>query len=751
MRELIEKHFHIQPSLAITEVAVRLRLVCQAVLEINENSAEECSELSKIHEYLCSYKEVEITNFRRADFHGELESHPFSVTMMLIPAFNENHANFHQFKFQCVMLARLYCSRGTDDYDAYLQFYKTFIRNNDAQLPFSTNFVTRASIYEVQVELRKVALNRNNTELEKLARYYQPPRKPTSNEAHSNGFNTAAKYLRQRLQLNGDICADLIDALNKNGEHLASVLHITPELTKLTGQEYSIFQKKITGVQRALYNAEVAPAWTLAAATPSELTALLNHIDENLILEKFSQIDATTSAYLFIFFLKILGAPKPLELVLINRGSPKFSESMIQASSIDYLLNKRVKNELEDARLTVNARLIDVEGPAEESQRLYYYTSELITIRLPEPLFSLLQNALSHIDANRRHECEINYAFNINESDYNAWVNTQIKTAGFAKFGITRSAFERVFSQYARETIPEATLNLLRQQGTVQQHYILQFHREIATQINKAWGSFIATVGFTRITRVDSVSHSEHLSHAGSEMTLRSSLLDEILAHSVNSASQHLKTEAFHAFNELAFYIYLRVAMTVGLRPVAEPFPNHEFYSSKLGVMSVKDKAVHHEKERRLIVFTSKLCELIDAHIAVAEALASMLAISTPRRIVSRISDSKSWESFSSAFVNDKLTQLLTAKVTNHSLRHAAAQSFLRSSITRGRFLQPALNLFLNHARSNAYALSNHSLLSISDFITSQRKQLEVYDAHQHENDAKALQLLQHLTKEFKL
>ncbi len=751
MRELIEKHFNIQPSLAINEVAARLRLVCEAVLEINENSAEEHSELCRIYEYLCCYKEAEVTNFRRAEFHGELESHPFSVTMMLLPAFNQDHANFEQFKFHCVMLARLYCSRGTDDYDAYLQFYKSFIRNNDAPLPFSSNFVTRASIYEVQMELRKVAANRNNAELEKLARYYHPSREPTQNKAHSSGFNNAAKYLRQRFQLDADIRADLIDALDENGEHLASVLQITPELTTLTSQEYSIFQRKITGIQRALYNAEVAPAWTLAAATPSELVALLNHIDENLILEKFSQIDAKTSAYLFIFFLKILGVPRPLELTLTNRGSPKFSESMIQASSIDYLLKKRVKNELEDARLTLNARLIDIEGPQEEFRRFHYYTSELITIRLPEPMLSLLQKTLSNIDANRRHECEMAHAFNINENDYNAWVNTQIKTAGFAKFGITRSAFERVFFQYARETIPEATLNLLQQQGAVQQHYLLQSHREISRQINQAWGNFIATVGFTRITRVDSVSHSEHLAHTGSEMTLRSSLLEEILTHSVNSASERLKKEAFQAFNELAFYIYLRVASTVGLRPVIDPFPAREHYSSKLGVMSIKDKAVHHKKERRLIVLTSKLCELIDAHIAVAEALASMLAIPAPKHLVSRITDRKGWESFSSKFVNAKLSNLFGALVKNHSFRHTAAQSFLRSSITHGQFLQPALNLFLNHARNNAYSLSNHSLFSISDFITSQRKSIELYDAHHQENDAKALQLLYSLQKEFKL
>lgn len=751
MRELIEKHFNIQPSLAINEVAARLRLVCEAVLEINENSAEEHSELCRIYKYLCSYKEAEVTNFRRAEFHGELESHPFSVTMMLLPAFNQDHANFEQFKFHCVMLARLYCSRGTDDYDAYLQFYKSFIRNNDAPLPFSSNFVTRASIYEVQVELRKVAGNRKSTELEKLARYYQPSSESVLSGAASNGFNAAAKHLRQRLQLDNDIRADLIDALDQNGEHLASVLHVTPELTKLASQEYSIFQKKITGVQRALYNAEIAPAWTLTAATPYELTALLNHIDKNIVHEKLSQIDAQTSAYLFIFFLKVLGIPRPLELLLINRGSPKFIGSMIQASSIDYLLKKRVKNEIEDARITLNARLIEIAGPQEESQRCHYYTSELLTIRLPEPLISLLQNALSQIDANRRHECEISHAFSMDERDYNAWLNAQIKNAGFAKFGITRSAFEKAFLQYTRETIPEATLNLLRQQGTVQHHYVLQSHREIAKQINHAWGRFTQELGFTRITRVDSASQSEHLAHAGSEMTLRNSLLDEILLRSIDTASERLKTETFHAFNELAFYIYLRVAMTAGLRPVTEPFASRECYSSKLRIMSVKDKAVHHKKERRLIFLSSKICELIDAHIDTADAIASTLGISTPNRIVSRITDNKDWESFSNAFVNEKLSQLLATQVTSHSLRHTAAQSLLRSSIKRGQFLQPALNLLLNHARNNAYALSNHSLFTITNLATSQRKSIELYEPHYQENDAKALQLLYSLQKEFTL
>lgn len=749
--DVIHKHFKMQPSLAMEEYALRLLLVCEALLDINEHSAEECYEISRIAEYLTHHQSAQLNNFERSELYGDLESYPFSTTLMLIRECHPEDEKYESFKFLCAMLARLLLSRDTNDYGAYLQFYKAFIRLGNPSLPCTTNFVTRATVFELQLELKKFALNRNLAELERLARFYEPVRERGSSTQSAK----VASYLRQRMQLSDDISVEHIDALDADGEHITSVLHVTPEMTKLGHQEYLLFAKKLTGAQRAFYNAEVSPAWTLRAATPFELVELLNHIDENLIRENFLKIDAQTSKYLFLFFTKLLGISQPLRLTLVNAGSPKFNEKSVKANSISYVLDKRVKNELKHARITLNARLIDVKGPDENAKKHHYYTNDLLTIFLPEPLLSLLQNALSSVDASRRHEHDMSHALEIDEKNYQAWLKAQITAAGFKKFGITQSAFENTFLHFVRESIPEVTLNLLKQESTVQQHYILQSHREIAKQINLGWTNFIQKLGFRRITRVESPSQSMHLDNAGSEMTLRDDLLNATLLQVVSSAEQalqhHSLESSLQSANELAFYIYLRIAVATGLRPVAHPLPTREHYSSELRVMSVKDKVVHHKNERRLIILSERLCTLIDMHLGTADAVASKLVVNKPTHLVSRFSSEKKWESFSVTFVNNKLSKILNARVKNHSLRHGAAQSFLNSSASNGEFSQPALNLFMNHARASAYALSNHSLHSISDFTAAQQKIIETYDIHHLDNDMRVIELLRSLQNEFKL
>ena len=200
------------------------------------------------------------------------------------------------------------------------------------------------------------------------------------------------------------------------------------------------------------------------------------------------------------------------------------------------------------------------------------------------------------------------------------------------------------------------------------------------------------------------------------------------------------------AFNELAFYAYLRVAMTVGLRPVTEPLPSREHFSAKLNLISVKDKAVHHKHERRLIVLTSQLCLLIERQLEAADGMAEKLAISSPSMVISRLTAESKWEHFSSAFVEKKLSTLLSAPVKTHSLRHTAAQSFLKQSVNKRNYSQSAMNLFMNHARANAYALSNHSINSISEYSKCQQQLLEqADDAELDEVDAQALELLNKL------
>src|SRR5690554_5683892 len=146
------------------------------------------------------------------------------------------------------------------------------------------------------------------------------------------------------MPLRDDISVEHIDALDADGEHITSVLHRTSEMTQLGHQEYMLFAKRLTGAQRAFYNAQVSLGRALRAATPLELVELLNHIDENLIRENFLKVDAQTSKYLFLFFTKLLGISQPLRLTVVNAGSPKFNEKAVKANSISYVLDKRVKN-----------------------------------------------------------------------------------------------------------------------------------------------------------------------------------------------------------------------------------------------------------------------------------------------------------------------------------------------------------------------------------------------------------------------
>lgn len=751
MNDLINQHFNIPSRIIAEEYASRLLLVCDTLLDIDESSMQQRSEISRISDYLKQFSDARIVNYERSNFFGELETHAFSTTLMLIREVDEKSEAFEYFALQCALIARLWLARGRGDYNAFLQFYKTLIKT-EKPLPFSKNFVTRASVYELQLELKKVAKNRGDKALADLAAFYQPVRERDVTKT-GKSFYAAASFIKRSTLLSENVAVEQVYAIDEFGEHIGSRLHVTPDISRLSHQEYALYNKKKVGLQRALYNSEVAPAWILKAATPAELVSLLNSIDDNLLSGRVSQIDEQTSMYLFCFFVKVFGLSDPLSFILLNKGSRNHREEEIKPGVISYALNKRAKHELSEASVTLNARLVDVAGPHHDAGRHHYYTNHQITFRLQEPLFSLLQNALAAIEPTQRNHKSVSRSFGLMQKDYSRWLNRKIDEGGFKKFGLTRSAFEQTFLNSARERLPETTCNLLQQQSSVQQHYILLSHKEITKQVNNAWSDFLLNIGFTRITRVDAASHSLHIDNAGSELTLRRRLLKAVLQQTAEKAKLLMKDSSlgayFQSFNELAFYIYLRVAMRVGLRPVSEPFPSRAHFSARLKLMSVKDKAVHHKHERRLIVLTSQLSSLIESHLETADALAEKLAISSPAAAVSRLTTESEWEHFSNTFVEEKLSELLGAPVKTHSLRHAAAQSFLKPSVKKRNYSQSAINFFMNHARASAYALSNHSLNSITEYAEYQKKLIEqADDSELHESDAQALELLNRLKRE---
>lgn len=740
------EHFSLLPEISIDVFANRLSLICRAIMDFDELSAEALDNLATLESFLLRRCTNDIINYERSEFRGCLESHPFSTALLLIQEGKSTEVKA-RLELHCAILARVFVERGHDDYDAYLRFYRAILTAS-TPLPFGVSFVTLASAEELQLELRKVATLRKSQALINFSNFIQPRRQRVfSDKPHP--FFTAPNRHRKSLSLNEETYTDLLTATNSDGDEVDSFLKITPKLDTLRSQEFAAFAKKISGIERALYGAELRPAWSNLAATPSEVTLFLNTVTTHLLNGNYQKI-SNDAAPLFLLFLKLLGIREPGKLKLVNRGSPRYKNSESGAGEIHYELKKSQNAELKDARLTLNARLLEVKGPSESSARIHFFAQDLMTLRLAEPFFSLLQNLVTTTQPSKRLNHTIENAFEISEDEYRTWFAQKLKKSGLRQLNITKSSIESAFHNFARQSVPEVTLNLLSGQSTVQQHYVSQKRETIVGQIDGAWRQFMGLIGLKRKTSMQLPSYPKDHDEAGSMLTIRpeilrllySSILDNVTAAKVVDST----AERIFAFNFLASYIYLRIATTVGLRPVKKPLPTTQHYSSSLKMMSLADKRAHHRKERRLIVLTTRLCELLDAHISVSAALAVSRGLPQAPAILCALEDEK-WQHFAQSYVEQLLRSLTGMNLDAHSLRHVSANRFLDHQYTMKSVCQADVNQLLNHARASVYPLSLWSSESVTTMTARLRTQMEAYDCEFDALDAKALAALSALEK----
>lgn len=747
MIELINERFVIPERLPVEAYASRLSIICSAIIEIAEQSAEARHQYNELIDFLKPFLMGNVINYSRREFNGELESHAFATTMMLIREVLHESEQYANFELQCALLASLFLARGPADYSAYLQFYKTVIEV-DIRLPFTMHFVTRASIYELQRELKKVADARQNKELALLATFYQTTRQ--SQRKDSDNFHNAHAYLSRAAETHASFDVFHLDAINEDGEHISSRVGIARNMETTSQHEKAIYRKKKVGLERTMYRSEMATAWALNAAIPDELRCFLRVASPELMRGHFSEVDTSTARLLFYFFAHLIGLTDAPNFVIENAGSNSFDSSALANKTITYEFSRRLVGELKDAHIKLNTKLIDVQGPSLDTERLYKYTNDSISLRLPEPLLSLLQRSLHDVASSNRNKKQLSECFEVTQDDYSIWVSDTLKNADLKRFGITRRSLENAFLYFARETVSETVLNLLRQSASVQQHYIYYSHREIASLLNKSWSRFIKQIGLNRASRVDSTSYRHFVDNAGSTLTVRDELLNAVLCNCMDTAEscyQPRKTSSLvDTFNSLAFYLYLRLASTVALRPVNEPFPELANYCSRQMLMTVKDKAVHHKQERRLIALSQLHTQLIDAHLECAEKLSGAIGIEPPQRVVSRVTQYQ-WKAFDNTFVASQLSIMLNNTIKTHTLRHVATQLFVQRMMTSSSFSQSSMNLFMNHARANAHALNPHSLMSVRDFAHHQRQILEQIDKQYETLDARWINLSRGLAK----
>lgn len=370
---------------------------------------------------------------------------------------------------------------------------------------------------------------------------------------------------------------------------------------------------------------------------------------------------------------------------------------------------------------------------------------------------SLLNNVLRKVPPGLRQGRTLSEAVALGDSWYRRKLHALLKNSGLKTKGLTPSAIHNAFHQFAAETVPESFLAFISGEGTVQSYYVNSHIKDIELSVAGAWYQFIESIGFinwksesseAQITR-DRVRkwHDD----IGSPYTLPGNIHSELVNTLTRNIKKSLDEIRLHdAFQHAFFYMYYRLATTIGLRPVKEPFPELQHYNSKKGVFTVADKRVHHPSERRLIFLTEAQNHLLLTAQDLARAASYLLKIKRPQHLLMHLDvEEKCWQHFGGGIVESHLAKISGEPLKAGGLRHQSAQTFLKSCTKN--YSQTSLNTLLNHSRASVHALSVSSLLSIDKCHQMQSGYLEHVDNAFKAQDEQFFLLTQSLIEQVKL
>ncbi|MGM0429753.1 MAG: hypothetical protein ACQEQ2_05590 [Pseudomonadota bacterium] len=681
--------------------------------------------------------------FERQDLYSYLTEHPLYATLLLCPVPRGNNAFTETVENKCLaLLARLYAAKSASDYASYLHFDKKVLGQ---PLPLTLKFILSASPAALQKTIQDTGENQEfRLFSESSSLFITSPQRFNNSRSITDGTNRYQK----KLTNNKNSHAFFEENTDEEGDELSQGLGIASSQALTDEQERRQFQRQKVGLQRALYNNESKVAFGLQAATNAELALLIDAVSPALLSNDFTALNKEDSYFFLLLFLKLWGIKEPGALILKNTSN-KAGTTSRQAYTIEYyLVSKRLSTE---AKVTLNARLSNSQ-PAELSDERWYKNSQpLVTLQLPFPLQSLLNNVVRKISPGLRQGRTLTEALSLSNSWYRKKLNALLKNSGLKTKGLTPNAIHNAFHQFAAETVSESFLAFLSGEGTVQSYYVNSHMKDIELFVGKAWYQFIEHIGFidwksesseAQITRDGARTWHDDV---GSPYTLPDKLHSELLKTVNRNIENTLgQGRSYYALKHAFFYVYYRLATNLGLRPVKEPFPEFKHYNSKKGVFTVADKRVHHPNERRLIFLTPTQNLLMMKTQELARAASYQLKIKLPSHLVMDLNiDEGCWQHFSSVIVEQYLTELSGEFLKAGGLRHQSAQSFLKSH--ERNFSQTALNTLLNHSRAGVRALSASSLLPIGACQQAQAEYLERIDKAFETHDEHFLLLTQNL------
>ncbi len=744
LTENIEALFNFPATYDLSIVAQRLSVFIDYVLYLELTTISVTDELREARSALSCLTGIE-KQFERKALHSQLTDYPLYTTLLLCPvpsaepSFDETIENKY-----LALLARLFAARGASDYESCLAFDRKVLGQ---PIPLALRFILSTSPTLFQETIKQTSDNATFKLLSQSASLFiAPPNRVNAGRSVIDGANRYQKMLAQTDSTN----IFLEENTDEKGDEMSQALGLASSQPLRDDEAKRQFQRKKTGLQRALYNRESKISFGLQAATSAELALLIDNLNPALLVSELHELSKEESYFFLLLFLRLWGVKSPGSLELVN-ASPRAKTKSPRARTIAY---KKIPSDLStEAKIILNAHLSKSQPADLSDNRFYKNNKQLITLQLPFPVQSLLNNVIRAWNTNAPSGKTLHDITHLGEKWYRSQLNGLLKKSGLKMNGITPNAIHNSFHQFASETVPESFLAFITGEGTIQSYYINSHVDTIETSVAQAWYQFIDNIGFinwrsaSSETLIASDRAKKWHDDVGSPYTLHHEIHDELVSALIREIETAVKqARTVGALQYAFFYVYYRLATSVGLRPVKKPFPEQKHYNASKGIFTVADKRVHHPDERRLIVLTAAQNKLLQKAQKLALSASYLLQIEQHSHLLMNLNlETPGWEHFEGAVVERYLSQLTGQPLTAGGLRHQSAYTFINRDVND--YSQTALDNLLNHSRAGVSALGVSSLISIDAYRQMQTNYSARVDEEFKSQDAHFLSITASLLK----
>ncbi|MGF1719125.1 hypothetical protein L4D20_03665 [Vibrio kyushuensis] len=656
----------------------------------------------------------------RNELQSILTLNPEYCTLLFIQSFLDRESQ----KAWLTFFVRLQNTSSDITYQQWLEFDK--VRRRIVEFPIQTDELTKMS------NLKLASYCKDNSDLSPFSHLLIRVRKRPNKPNPRLPFKSDNEHVKELTTLDGRNVTVFTPA-DIEGNDSTPFFHQnecdellnSPALTK--EQAKRKYRQAQAGIENAIARANRSLPMVQSALTPSEVSAWLHYHCPEFFEHKMNQTIEGERSYWFLFFFNLFTGKTNINPLVFNENSKSddlIDKNTSHAYSLFYKLDRKSSC---TAFLRIGTALFKGKQPDKGSKH-YYSTKSFVDINLPYPLCTLLSLILRALPSCKRDGDELQTVLSVKPSDLRDWLKKKSKaTKSNFSFKVTPSRLFRSFHSFANQKMPSVYRQYLQRNSSVIMHYSNFDTTSINRSLYESWFEFLKVLGMsdnrdwsteTKATLIDDFSYHDHI---GSAITLRERLLPDVF-HAILSPlveAELASLSSSEICHRLAIYIHIRAAIELALRPVAEPYARAKDIAWNCGVMTVQDKRVHHSEEKRVIVLSPELVEVLKTYQVFCKSISAEYQENKTACLSVLLEDK--WQSLSSRVLNQLYKQYL-APLEHGTFRHLSAHQVTQlNNGSNNQFRQELLNQKMNHYKRGQNPLSQFSLCSISRLASIQK------------------------------